>query len=186
MHKALVNKVKWQQDDSGHWVCFNVDSHDAERIISGMKDGRQYEVTVKEYRKTRSNDANAYFWTLVGALSAALRASPDEIYRQYIPDVGGNYEVVPVREDRIKEWNRIWCGDHMGRLTEDLGECKHAKGYHNIRCYIGSSDYDTVQMSRLIELVIEDCKAQGIETITEKERLAMLKEWADAHEVNYG
>ena len=181
MHSAITSKAKWLQDSDGHWACFLVAAPDAEKLVSGILPEKNYTISVKEFRQRRSKDANAYFWTLVGSLAAVLHATPDEIYRQYIPDVGGNYEIVPVREDRIKNWERVWCGDHMGRICEDLGPCKNIKGYHNIRSYLGSSDYDTVQMSRLIELVISDCKAQGIETITDSERMKMLEEWADAH-----
>ena len=44
--------------------------------------------------------------------------------------------------------------------------------------YYGSSTYDSAQMSRLIDLVVQECQAQGIETKTPEE-LALLKEdWA--------
>lgn len=43
--------------------------------------------------------------------------------------------------------------------------------------YFGSSSYDTVQMSRLIDLLIEDCKAQGIETATPDEIARYKEEW---------
>lgn len=135
------------------------------------------EVTVKKHRERRSLDANAYFWTLCNRLSAKLRASPQEIYRSYIRDVGGNFEIIPVRNDRIEAWTRIFCDGHKGRIVDDLGPCRNIAGYHNTRCYIGSSDYDTAQMSRLIDMIVEDCKAQGIETMTEKELSLLKEEW---------
>ena len=134
-----------------------------------------YDADLKEYREKRSLDANAYAWVLMDKLAAKLRMRPDEVYRQYIPDVAGNSVIVPVREDMIEHWDKIWCSGHLGRMIEDMGECRHTPGYHNIRCYLGSSDYDTVQMSRLIDLIVEDCKAQEIETKT-PEQLAMMKE----------
>lgn len=132
------------------------------------------DVTIKKHRKRRSLDANAYFWVLCGKLSEKLRIPPKEIYRHYIPDVGGNFEIVPVRVERLEAWARIWANGHDGRVTEDMGQCRHTPGYHNVRCYIGSSEYDTAQMSRLIDLIIADCKEQGIETMTPAE-LARLE-----------
>ena len=38
---------------------------------------------------------------------------------------------------------------------------------------MGSSDYDTAQMSRLIEIIVEECKTQGIETLTPEELARM-------------
>ena len=49
----------------------------------------------------------------------------------------------------------------------------------DVNCYYGSSTYNTRQMSRLIDSLIEECKEQGIETMTPAE-LALLKEDWDA------
>lgn len=138
------------------------------------------DIVVKKHRQKRSLDANAYFWELAGKLSVALRIPPEEIYRQYIPDVGGNYEIIPVRKAILPDWDRIWSGGHIGRLTEDMGPCRNTPGYHNVRCYIGSSDYDTAQMSRLIDLIVMDCKEQGIETLTLDKLDAMKERWGNA------
>ena len=137
------------------------------------------DVTVKKYRKKRSLDANAYFWVLANRLAEKLRIDANGIYRSYIPDIGGSYEVVPVREDKIDAWEKIWCSGHVGRMIEDIGPCRNIKGYHNIRSYISSSDYDTGQMSQLIELVVTDCKEQGIETMTPRDLDALVSRWGE-------
>lgn len=141
------------------------------------KKDRVYDLAIKEHRKKRSLDANAMAWKLLGELSAVMRIPPEEIYRDYIRDVGDNYEIVPVKKDHIKDWDRIWCAGHHGRSTVDMGECRTIPGYHSIKSYIGSSDYDTVQMSRLLELIIQDCKQVGIETLSERERSLLIDEW---------
>ena len=53
------------------------------------------------------------------------------------------------------------------------------KGYHNVRSYLSSSDYDTAQMSQLIELVVADCKQNGIETMTPRELDALVSRWGE-------
>lgn len=141
------------------------------------KKDKVYELTIKEYRRKRSLDANAKAWVLMGQLSAAMRVPPEEIYRGYIPDVGGNYEIIPVREDRVSAWDRIWCAGHHGRLTVDMGECRNLKGYHNIKTFYGSSDYDTAQMSRLLDLIMADCRQLGIETLSEREKSLLIEDW---------
>ena len=65
-------------------------------------------------------------------------------------------------------------------MIEDLGPCRNIKGYHNIRSYISSSDYDTAQMSRLIDLVVEDCRENGIETMTPQQLDALKSRWGEA------
>ena len=50
-------------------------------------------------------------------------------------------------------------------------------GCVNVILYYGSSTYDTAQMSRLINLAVQDCKEQGIETMTPQELAAMMEGW---------
>lgn len=45
----------------------------------------------------------------------------------------------------------------------------------NVQLFYGSSAYDTAQMSRLIDNIVQECKAQGIETMP-TEKLDRLKE----------
>ena len=174
------DKAKWQQDSDGFWLSLHVKIPAlAKQFVDAMQ-SKLYDADLKIHRNKRSLDANAYAWTMMDKLAEKLRVSPEEVYRQYIPDVAGNSVIVPVREDMLEHWNRIWCSGHIGRMTDDLGECRHTPGYHNIRCYFGSSDYDSVQMSRLIDLIIDDCKAQEIQTKTPDEIAKMEAEYAQA------
>lgn len=179
MRQALTSKAKWQQDGEGTWICFCVPADVAAKMVQDLQSGKEHQITLKQYRKKRSKDANAYFWTLVSQLSEQVCISPKDIYRHYVEDVGGNYYIVPVRSDLVNQISDMWCEGHDGRLTVDMGPCKNTTGYNNVRLYIGSSDYDTRQMSRLIDLVVQDCKACGIETLTPREKEAMLMEWAN-------
>lgn len=143
------------------------------------KKDKDYSLEIKEYRKKRSNDANAKAWALMGEMSSILHIPPEEIYRGYIPDVGGNYWIMPVLPEQIEQASKEWCKDHIGRIAEDMGPCRSVDlaGYHNLRLYRGSSDYDTAQMSRLLELIIQDCNQMGIETLSEREKSLLLEEW---------
>lgn len=46
-----------------------------------------------------------------------------------------------------------------------------------VRAYYGSSRYNTKQMSRLIDSLMEDCEAVGIVTISEKDKGLLLDDW---------
>lgn len=169
------DRAKWQQDNEGLWLSLRAVYPAQAKEFCECVEQKIYDAVLKEHHDRRSLDANAYFWMLAGKLGAKLNISPEEVYRQYIRDISGNYVIQPVRVDMIDRWNRIWCSGHIGRMIDDLGECRHTPGYHNIRCYLGSSDYDSAQMSRLIDLIVEDCKLQGIPTDT-PEQLAKIKE----------
>jgi len=147
---------------------------DIRELYEELKDS-DVDITIKKHHDKRSIDANAYAWILIGKLAAKLQITPNEVYRQYIPDVADNYVIQPVKEDMLERWDKIWCEKHVGRMTDDLGECKRTPGYHNIRCYLGSSDYDSAQMYRLTQLIVEDCKEQNIETMTPDELARLLE-----------
>jgi hypothetical protein len=46
-----------------------------------------------------------------------------------------------------------------------------------VRAYYGSSTYNTRQMSRLIDSVVEDCKAVGVETLSPDRLESMKEDW---------
>ena len=46
-----------------------------------------------------------------------------------------------------------------------------------VRCFYGSSQYNTKQMSRLIDDIIQDCEALGIETKSPDEIANMISQW---------
>lgn len=169
--------AKYLRRPSGEWLCLKLASHvDMEKF----QPNKRFTASVKEWKPKKTRDQNAYFWSLCGQLAAKLSIpqapiTPDMVYREYIRDIGDNYEVVPVREDAIEAFSNRWCDGHVGRYVEDLGECRRTKGYHNLRCYIGCSEYDVRQMSRLLDLIIEDCKANDIEVLSELE-LSRLRE----------
>lgn len=147
------------------------------------KKERDYKLEIKEYQKSRSQDANAKMWALIGEMSTILRLPPEEIYQGYIPDVGGNYWIAPVREEDIAQRAEDWCRGHIGRLVEDIGPCRisELKGYRNLKMYRGSSEYDVPTFSRLLDLVMQDCKQLGIETLSEREKSLLMEEWGKTH-----
>lgn len=147
-------------------------------FVNTLEEEKDYELTIAKAVKKRSNDANRYFWELVGKLSKKIKVSPEDIYRTYIRDIGGNYEVMPIREDAVDTWMKNWRSRGIGWQCDIIGESK-LRGYTNVICYYGSSTYNSKQFSRLIGLCIEDCKAQGIETMTPTELESLMANYQE-------
>ncbi len=120
------------------------------------------------WRNKRSLDSNAYFWEMCGQLAAKLNIAPRDIYRILVKEVGGNYEITPIKDEAVETWIEVWEKRGLGWVCEVIGKSKF-EGYTNVINYMGSSEYDTAQMSRLINLLIQECKNNGIETATPKE-----------------
>lgn len=156
-------------------------------LIKGLMN-RQYTLEIKQFRKKRSLDANQKLWALINEMSTIIHLTPEEIYQGYIPDVGDNYHVYPVKPEKLNEEAYDWCYGHLGRMVEDMGPCRiwDLRGYHNVRFYKGSSEYDVPTFQRLLDLVIQDCRNLGIETMSDRERSLLMEEWgatyAERHE----
>lgn len=69
-----------------------------------------------------------------------------------------------------------WSQDEEG-LWESLPDEERAQYY---RFWVGSSKYDTEEMAKLIDGVIEEAKALDIETATPEELARMKEEWGRA------
>ena len=137
-----------------------------------LKDLEKLSIEIKPYRQKRSLDANAYCWKLINELAERLNKAPKEIYREAIKDIGGNSEIVCVKNEAVKKLRQGWQRNGIGWFTETFQS--KIDGCTNVILYYGSSVYDTKQMSQLIDNIIQDCKALGIQTETPN-RIAELK-----------
>ena len=174
--KLDFEEAKWSLDNDGTWLMIKGDRESIVQFCSDMKYGKKYQAELKEHRKKRSLDANAYAWVLLGKISAKVGVTKEEVYRHFIKDVGDNYVIVPIRNDAVEKWTENWQSKGIGWVCDILGESK-LDGYTNIITYYGSSTYDSAQMSRLINLIVDECKEQGIETATPQELSLLLEEW---------
>ena len=113
MTEIKYTESEWRQDKRGTWLSILVDSPEtAKQYCENQEPGKKYVAELKEYRKKRSLDANAYCWVLIGQLAAKLRITPLEVYREAIRAIGGNYYVTPSKMMLCRVTGR--SGRHMG------------------------------------------------------------------------
>lgn len=159
-------------------LCLKVKNPPAARqFVISMKQ-RTYTCEVKEQHKKRSLDANAYFWVLADKLAEATRISKEDIYRHAIREIGGNSTTVCVRDMAAEKLCQGWEKNGLGWLADTFPS--KLPGCVNVTLYYGSSTYDTKQMSRLIDNIVQDCQAVGIETLTPDKLALLVEEWGDA------
>ena len=145
----------------------------SELVLFSPDDEKVYELTIKEKKKKRSLDANAYCWVLLKQLSKKLRIPPIELYKEFLRK-SSNYTVMTLKTSAVPKFKEKWQSNGIGWLVVDLGESR-IQGFSHIRAYHGSSSYDTAEMSLLLDEIVETCKENNIETATGAE-LARLKE----------
>jgi hypothetical protein len=146
--------------------------NDFKQLIDDMNGCEKLSIEIKPFRARRSLDANAYAWVLMDKLAEKLNVSKEDIYREYIKHIGGNSEIVCVKNSAVERLCEGWSKNGIGWQTDTMPS--KIDGCTNVILYYGSSTYDTSQMSRLIDLIIQDCKEQGIQTDT-PDTIARLK-----------
>lgn len=162
----------------GGWLMVKPVREDLGKAMAMIRKHKDklYSLEVKEHRKKRSLDANAYAWVLIHKLAEVMRLSPVEVYRQAIQEISGNCEVVPIKDDAVEQFKQAWSHNGLGWICNDMGKSK-LPGYRNLMVYYGSSVYNSKQMSDLIENLVQDCKSLDIDVMTERERSLLLEEW---------
>lgn len=165
------DRAEVRRDDGGNWLCLHIKNAPMARNECGQMKKGVYQAEIKRKTEKRSRKANAYFWTMCGKLASVVGIPKTDIYRSYVTDIGDNYRCVPyANEDQRQFIWQLWEAQGLGWVVED-------GGHDTLYCYYGSSTYDTRQMGRLIDLVVQDCKDQDIETAPPSDILRWVADW---------
>ena len=158
-------------------VTFEVNELNDFKLMMDELNDKALSIEVKQYKAKRSLDANAYFFVLADKLAAKLGTSKEEVYRNAVRDIGGVSEIVCVKNEAVERLREGWSKNGIAWQTETFPS--KIDGCTNVILYYGSSTYTTDQMSRLIENIVQDCKAVGIETRTPNEIANLLSMWGN-------
>lgn len=145
------------------------------------------EITIRKAYKKRSLDANAYMWELCGKIADKLSdegtlTTKEDVYRHAVKEVGV-YRDIPMLSEGVDTLKKAWSMHGIGWFTENVDYLQNKIGYL-VRCYYGSSVYNTKQISRLIDNLIQDCDAVGIDHRTPDEINNMLSLWEQERNTN--
>lgn len=153
------------------------EKNSAMALYDELHEAEKLSIKICKHREKRSLDSNAYAWVLMDKLASHLNITKEEVYRNAIKNIGGNSEVICVQNQAVDKLRQGWQNNGIGWATETMPS--KLEGCTNVILYYGSSTYDTAQMSRLIDNIIQDCKAVGIETKTPDEIANMLSLWGE-------
>lgn len=121
---------------------------------------------VQECKGKRSLSQNSYCWLLINKIANILRLSKEEIYLQMLEDYGQSI-LIPVKKgEKPNGYFKYYKYE-----TSSILNGKEADWY---KIYKGSSEFDSKEMTILIDGIIQECKQLGIETLTPDE-IAKLK-----------
>ncbi len=134
-------------------------------------------IEIKKYRKPRSLDANKYFWKLLQEVCDYKDIDTIEDYKRRVKELG-IFKQFKIMTQDVKTFEKLWTDRGIAWFCEIvdttyIGDTE----FKIINAYYGSSSYNSKQMSRLIDNLVQDCKAVGIETKPQAEINSLLESW---------
>lgn len=179
MAKITFSKVRWMQDGDGTWLCIHTPK--ARNVCDAVRLDKTYDIEIKQHRERRSLDANSYYWVLITKIAKKLRISNNRdhniMLRRYgVPEEINNQLVYLVLPDVDEaEEKALESETYHIKPTSQVKTGKDGKLYRTYIMLKGSSAYDTAEMSRLINGIVDECKEMGIETIPPDKLKALLE-----------
>ena len=143
--------------------------------LEGLKDSTPYRLKLTKWAERRSLDANNYLWVLASKMAEVLGTTKDEVYENLLQRYGLVDEDVVITVKSSVDMSKI--DGHWHLLKSD----DKWSGYIRIR---GTSEYDKREMARFLDMVVDEAKELGVETMTPQELEKLKEAWGEVGTTN--
>lgn len=141
---------------------------DFRQTYEELKGCEKLSLEIKRYRRKRSLNANAYYWTVLSKLAKTVGLSNPECHNMLLRGYGQPeifedkcvYMTIPDTEEAEKKVNN--ATDYHLQPTSQVREGNDGIMYRTYKLLRGSHTYNTAEMARLIDGLISECKHAGI------------------------
>ena len=150
------------------------------QMFEALKGVESLKIKMGKHNKKRSLDANSYYWLLLGKLSKVMKISlpycHNLMLRRYgvLEEFDGKPVYVIIQDTDEASDKADESETYHIKPTAQVKEGKDGMMYRTYLLLKGSHEYDTAEMSDLIEGVVDECRRVGIETATPNEIANML------------
>lgn len=169
MFRAELLQPEIDYDTGGIIARYKIIEGNYREYYDHQDKNKQYSLTVKRYRQTRSLDANSYFYVLCGKIADKIGSSKIEVKNRMISLYGQPYiiddklDYIIVRDD--KEVDKLeYIHLQPTAQTKELNGVLY-RVYINMR-HTGKNDfdngYDSKEFSLLIDGTISEAREIGI------------------------
>ena len=173
---GVVTDISIDYNTSKLKISLLLDTNNKE-VIEELKNENKLNIELKKWYKKRSLDANAYFWKILTELCDLAEINTVEEYKRRVKELG-IFRQFKIMTDQVNTFTKIWEDKGIAWFCEILdAEYIGNIEFKIINAYYGSSSFNSKQMSRLIDGVVQDCKIYGIETKSKNEINSMLENW---------
>lgn len=188
--KGILKSVSKDWVSGKFQITFEVDQ-DISSSIESMQ-GKHLRITAKQWKEKRSLDANAYYWVLVTKLAETLHISKPRCHNLMLRRYGQNLTIdgknayIRIPDTENAENEALEASEYHIRPTSQVVSGNDGVNYRTYIMMLGSSYYNTAEMSHLIDGLVGECKEMGIETLPPDELERMMHEYEQNRRRNDG
>ena len=163
-------------------INLQVDDCPTEEVQS-LAQCEKLSIEIKKYRKKRSLDSNGYYWQLLTKLAEVVGTSKPYMHNRMLRKYGqtafldGKTVFLVIPDTDEAENNALEAETFHIKPTSQVKEGKDGVMYRTYTMLRGSSDYNSYEMSKLIDGLVAECKENGIETLPQHELDGMKEQW---------
>lgn len=165
----------------GGKVVLMLDTDLSAEYLDELKD-KDLKVQMSVWRQDRSLNANNYCWKLLDEIAQRTHSTKEEVYQEIISKVGV-FEILPIRNEAVDNFVEKWESRGLGWVCNIMRDSK-IPNYTNVIAYYGSSVYNTKEMSRLIDEVVQEAQALGVQVKTPQELAELKNLWGQYEKQN--
>ena len=149
---------------------------DAVKMLYQLMDD-DLDLTVKKHREKRSLTANSYLWVLCRELAKTMESTTSmfDVYKIKLREYSSWWDEIIVSDKIFNYLKKQENEEHAEFRVVDELERKGNKV--RARVYLGSSKFDSKEMSRVIDGLVQDCKEQGVDTMPPDELERLVSGW---------
>lgn len=159
-------------------VSFNIGRHLPP--LSSLE-GKDLDIKASQHREKRSLTQNAFYWTLAQKLAAKQRITVSRLHNLLLRDVAppfiidGKICMQPIPDTEKAENDILEAETFHLKPTSGVIQGNDGAVYRWYIVLRGSSTFDTVEMTALLNRMVDECKENGIDTATPQELEQMRK-----------
>ena len=142
-------------------------------LMRNGKEGKLYDI--KEHSEKRSLSQNAYYWKMLSILAKKLRISNARLHNTLLRDcaepfyIGGKVAMQPIPDTDEAENDVLEAETYHLKPTSGIITGADGGIYRWYIVLRGSSTFCVEEMSNLLNRLLEECRQQGIQTLTQDE-----------------
>ena len=157
-------------------ITFEVDEQEGE-ALSDLAAEEKLDIKVNKHSKRRSLDANALMWVCLQQMADKIGGTDRwsvyiEMLRKY-----GTFTYIVSKPKAVESVKKMW------REAEEVGAINiNGEEAVQLRCYFGTSTYDSKEFSTFLEHIKDEMESIGLQPPASSQMRRAIELWEKQHQ----